>query len=64
MLAKNTASYNGMAYIPSCPNCEQLLHKIEEQTTLLQQDLKEINNNLKLPKLGKTENEALTTPNN
>lgn len=64
MLTNNTTNENGIIFVPSCPNCELLLHKIEEQTVLLQQNLKEINNTLKLPKLGKIKNELSAALNN
>jgi hypothetical protein len=64
MATSTTANQNGINVMPSCPNCELLLSKIEEQTVLLQQNLKEINNTLKLPKLAKSENELTTALNN
>ena len=55
----NTASTS----VSICSNCELFLRKIEKQTFLLKQNLKELNHNLKLPKLIKNEYEPANNIN-
>ncbi len=64
MPTTNSTQENGLTVVPYCPKCELLLSKIEEQTALLQHNLKEINNTLKLPKLEKNGIEAISSLNN